>query len=136
MATAGADATVAIWTAGRQQPDQIFEGHGASIVSLAVSPDGTKTRVCVLGPYGSGLVARLTVRSRCWKSIRRMSTASHSHRMEDRLVSVDYDRELRIWPSAGVVPRMPSHWHHPLTLLSSRLTAKSQRAEPTARFAF
>src|SRR5215470_11551238 len=42
MATAGADAKVAIWTVGRQQPDQILEGHRAPIVSLAVSPDGAR----------------------------------------------------------------------------------------------
>src|SRR5215471_1734109 len=40
MATAGADGRIAIWTPGRLQPDQIFEGHLAPIVSLAVSPDG------------------------------------------------------------------------------------------------
>src|SRR5690349_9928452 len=42
MATAGADARIAIWTAGRQQPDRVFDGHGAPIVSLAVSPDGAR----------------------------------------------------------------------------------------------
>src|SRR3954463_3070002 len=39
-ATAGADGKIAIWTAGRQQPDDILEGHSAPIVALAVSPDG------------------------------------------------------------------------------------------------
>src|SRR5215472_4530667 len=42
MVTAGADAKIAIWTAGRQQPDRVFEGHRAPIVSLAVSPDGVR----------------------------------------------------------------------------------------------
>src|SRR5258708_6022876 len=42
MATAGADAKVAIWTSGRQQPDEIFEGHRGPIVALAVSPDGER----------------------------------------------------------------------------------------------
>ena len=37
--TAGADARIAIWTAGTK-PDQILEGHTAPIVALAVSPDG------------------------------------------------------------------------------------------------
>src|SRR5215472_13462153 len=40
MATAGADAKIALWTAGRPQPDEILEGHTAPIVALAVSPDG------------------------------------------------------------------------------------------------
>src|SRR5947207_15937188 len=40
MATAGADAKIPLWTAGRQQPDEVLEGHTAPIVALAVSPDG------------------------------------------------------------------------------------------------
>ena len=39
--TAGADARIAVWTAGRPQPDQVLEGHVAPIVALAVSPDGS-----------------------------------------------------------------------------------------------
>src|SRR6202158_2887314 len=35
MVTAGADARIAIWTTGRQQPDQILEGHRAPVVALA-----------------------------------------------------------------------------------------------------
>jgi len=42
MATAGADGRIAIWTPARQQPDRIFEGHRAPIVSIAVSPDGAR----------------------------------------------------------------------------------------------
>src|SRR5215470_11375084 len=42
MATAGADAKIAIWTPGRQLPDRLFEGHTAPIVSLVVSPDGAR----------------------------------------------------------------------------------------------
>src|SRR6202011_4410261 len=41
MATAGADARIAIWTAGRQQPDEVSEGDSAPIAALAVSPDGS-----------------------------------------------------------------------------------------------
>ncbi|MEY9800173.1 WD40 repeat protein [Bradyrhizobium ottawaense] len=40
MITAGADARIAVWTAGRRQPDRVFEGHVGPIVALAVSPDG------------------------------------------------------------------------------------------------
>src|SRR6516164_4441062 len=29
MATAGMDARIGVWTPGRQQPDQVFEGHAA-----------------------------------------------------------------------------------------------------------
>jgi cytochrome c len=41
MVTAGADARIAIWTVGRQQPDRILEGHQGPIVALAVSPDAS-----------------------------------------------------------------------------------------------
>jgi len=40
IATAGADAHIAIWTPSHQQPDKILDGHIGPIASLAVSPDG------------------------------------------------------------------------------------------------
>jgi cytochrome c len=40
VVTAGADAHIAIWRPGHQQPDKVFDGHTAPIVSLAISPDG------------------------------------------------------------------------------------------------
>ena len=39
-ATAGADGRIAIWTAGKTEPDAVLEGHTAPIAALAVSPDG------------------------------------------------------------------------------------------------
>ena len=39
-ATAGADGRIAIWTAGKAEPDTVLEGHEAPIAALAVSPDG------------------------------------------------------------------------------------------------
>jgi cytochrome c len=39
VATAGADGRIAIWTAGRRQPDKVFEGHTGPIAAIAVSPD-------------------------------------------------------------------------------------------------
>src|SRR3979409_1847162 len=41
-ATAGADGRIAIWSAGKTQPDAVLEGHTAPIAALAVSPDGTR----------------------------------------------------------------------------------------------
>src|SRR6476646_11250718 len=38
--TAGADGRIAIWVAGKPQPDTVLEGHTAPIVALSVSPDG------------------------------------------------------------------------------------------------
>ena len=40
IATAGADAHIAIWSPGKQQPDSMLDGHTGPIVGLAVSPDG------------------------------------------------------------------------------------------------
>ncbi len=105
MATAGADAKIAVWTPGRQQPDQVFEGHTAPIVSLAASPDG----------------ARLA--SASWDhTVRIWSVEDGSHQVLEGhsqnvngvvftpdgrlLVSVGYDRELRIWPLRGGTPNL------------------------------
>ncbi|MGO8910302.1 MAG: c-type cytochrome [Bradyrhizobium sp.] len=105
MVTAGADAKVAIWTPGRQQPDRVFEGHGAPIVSLAVSPNG----------------ARLASASwdhtvRVWSLADGAPQVLEGHAQNVNgvaftpdgrsLVSVGYDRELRIWPLAGGTPNV------------------------------
>src|SRR5207302_9824559 len=39
--TGGADGRIAIWTAGRDQPDTVLQGHTAPIAALSISPDGT-----------------------------------------------------------------------------------------------
>src|SRR6476660_140597 len=39
-ATAGADGRIAIWTAGKAEPDAVLEGHSGPISALAVSSDG------------------------------------------------------------------------------------------------
>jgi cytochrome c len=105
MATAGADARIAIWTRGRQEPDQVLEGHGAPIVSLAVSPDGTKlasaswdhtVRIWSLGD-GAEQVLEGHVQN----------VNGVAFMPDDRsLVSVGYDRQLRIWPLVGGTPKV------------------------------
>ncbi len=40
IATAGADAHIAIWTPGRPHPDTVLDGHSGPIADLALSPDG------------------------------------------------------------------------------------------------
>ena len=40
VVTAGADAHIAVWSAGQTQPEKVFDGHSAPVSNLAVSPDG------------------------------------------------------------------------------------------------
>ncbi|OKO91950.1 hypothetical protein AC629_01220 [Bradyrhizobium sp. NAS80.1] len=103
MATAGADAKVAIWTAGRQQPDRVFEGHTAPIVSLAVSPDGARlataswdhtVRVWSLGDGAQQILEG---------HVQNVNGVAFT--LDGRsLVSVGYDCELRIWPLVEGTP--------------------------------
>ncbi len=97
MATAGADARIAIWTAGRQQPDAVFEGHRAPIAGLAVSPDGSKLASASwdssvrIWPLHSGVKRVLEGHS---QNVNGVAFAPDGK----SLVSVGYDLTLRIWP--------------------------------------
>lgn len=103
MATAGADAKIAIWTPGRQQPDRVFAGHGAPIVSLAVSPDGARLASASWDH---------TVRIWSLSDGTQQVLEGHAQNVNGvaftpdgrSLVSAGYDRELRIWPLAGGTP--------------------------------
>src|SRR5215475_4941584 len=103
MATAGADARIAIWTPGRQQPDRVFEGHGAPIVSLAVSPDGARLasaswdHTVRLWSLGDGAQQVLEGHAQNVNGVAFMPDGRS-------LVSVGYDRELRIWPLVAGTP--------------------------------
>jgi len=105
MVTAGADARIAIWTVGRQEPDMVLEGHLGPIVSLAVSPDGTK------------------LASASWDhTVRVWAIADGAQRVLEghtqnvngvafmpdgrSLVSVGYDLQLRIWTIADGGPNV------------------------------
>jgi cytochrome c len=105
MATAGADARIAIWTTGRQQPDTIFEGHGAPIVSLAVSPNGTRIasaswdHTVRIWSLGDGAQQVLEGHAQNVNGVAFVPDGRS-------LVSVGYDRELRIWPLAGGTPNV------------------------------
>ena len=95
IATASEDATIAIWTAGKAEPEIVLKGHTAPIAALAVSPDGK------------------TLASASWDhTVRLWSLAGgaprvlegHSQSVNDvafapsgALVSAGYDATLRIW---------------------------------------
>jgi cytochrome c len=104
MATAGADAQIAIWTAGRAKPDIVFGGHDAPIVALAVSPDRTLLasaswdRSVRLWPLdGSGKPRVLEGHKQNVNGIAFTPDGQS-------LVSVGYDLTLRIWRLSGGAP--------------------------------
>ncbi|TMK50365.1 MAG: c-type cytochrome [Alphaproteobacteria bacterium] len=105
MATAGADARIAIWTAGRQQPDEVFEGHRGPIVSLAVSSDGSTLASASwdstvrLWPLGSGSKRVLEGHSQNVNGVAFTPDGKS-------LVSVGYDLTLRIWPLVAGSPEV------------------------------
>ncbi|MBN9602114.1 MAG: c-type cytochrome [Afipia felis] len=104
MASAGADAQIAIWTVGRAKPDMILSGHEAPIVALAISPDRT---MLASASWDSSL--------RLWPldgSGKSRVLEGHTQNVNGvaftpdglSLVSVGYDLTLRIWPLAGGAP--------------------------------
>ncbi|WGD49439.1 c-type cytochrome [Bradyrhizobium sp. CB1650] len=96
MITAGADARIAVWTAGRQHPDQLLEGHTGPVAALDVSPDGSKLAS-----------ASWDHSVRLWSLTDGSSRAFEGHAQNvngvafapdgKSLVSVGYDLTLRIW---------------------------------------
>ena len=97
VATAGADGKIAIWTAGRPQPDNILEGHSAPIVALALSPDGAMLASAAwdstvrLWPLGSGEQRVLEGHT---QNVNGVAFAPDGK----SLISVGYDLTVRIWP--------------------------------------
>ena len=69
VATAGADAHIAIWTQGQPQPDRVLDGHSGPIAALAVN---RRTARCSPPPPGTAPSAcgRLpAARRACWKAM-------------------------------------------------------------------
>jgi len=100
MATAGADGRVAIWTPGRPQPDQVFEGHSGPVAGLAISPDGSKlasaswdhtVRILSLPDGGTRVLQGHS------QNVNGVAFAPDGK----SLVSVGYDLTARIWRLPG-----------------------------------
>ncbi len=100
MATAGADGQIAIWTPGRQLPDQVFEGHTGPIVGLAASPDASKLASASWDHtvrVSSLLDGATRVLEGHLQNVNGVAFAPDGK----SLVSVGYDRTMRIWHLPG-----------------------------------
>lgn len=110
-ATAGADGRIAIWTAGKAEPDTVLEGHEAPISALAASPDGTMLasaswdHTIRLWPLSGGPARVLEGHT---QNVNGVAFSPDGR----TLVSVSYDLSVRIWPlsgpSAATVVTIPS----------------------------
>jgi cytochrome c len=96
IATAGADAHIAIWTQGLAQPDRVLDGHSGPIAALAQSPDGkllasaSWDRTVRLWPLAGGAPRVLE------GNAMNVNGVAFSPDGSD-LVSAGYDASLRIW---------------------------------------
>lgn len=111
MVTAGADARIAVWSAGKSQPDAVFEGHAAPVASLAVSPDGawlasaSWDHTVRLWPLNGGTPRVLEGHS---QNVNGVAFSPDGR----AVISVGYDAAVRIWPVAGdgspIVRQLPT----------------------------
>jgi cytochrome c len=100
LATASEDGTIAIWTQGKTEPDQVLKGHTAAVAGIAGSPDGKMVATASwdhtvrLWPLGDGVPRVLQGHSQGVNAV--VFTPDGS-----ALVSAGYDTTLRIWPLSG-----------------------------------
>ncbi len=110
IATAGADAHIAIWTPGKQEPDSVLNGHTGPIVNLAVSPDGATLasaswdHTARLWPLKGGTPRVLEGNA---QSVNGVAFTPDGK----QIITAGYDATLRIWQVAGdgvVVRNLPT----------------------------
>lgn len=100
MITAGEDGQIGIWRPGASQPQTIFKGHTAPIVSVAIAPDGASIasaswdRTVRIWPLAGGPPRILEGHTQNVNSVAFMPD-NHA------LVSAGYDATVRIWPLDG-----------------------------------
>jgi cytochrome c len=100
IVTAGADAHIAIWTPGQQQPDKILDDHSGPIVSVAVSPDNTILasaswdRTIRVWPLNGGEPRVLEGNAQSANGVAFSPDGKN-------VVGAGYDATIRIWPLNG-----------------------------------
>ncbi len=100
VATGGADGRIALWAAGKQQPDTALEGHNAPIAAVAVSPDGKTLasaswdRTVRLWPLAGGAPRVLEGHT---QNVNGVAFSPDGR----AVISVGYDLTVRIWPREG-----------------------------------
>ena len=96
IVTAGADAHIAIWTKGKQDPDTVLDGHKGPIAGLAVSADG-KLLASASWDHTVRLWALDGAAPRVFEgNAQNVNGVAFSPDGHD-LVSAGYDATLRIW---------------------------------------
>ena len=117
IATSGADARIAIWQPGEQQPQTVLEGHTAPVVALAVSPDGATLasaawdRTARLWPLAGGAPRVLEGHEQNVNGVAFMPDGSAA-------VTVGYDATLRIWSLTGAASPMVTTLPTPLNAVA------------------
>ena len=115
--TAGADGRIAIWSAGKTQPDIVLEGHTAPIVALAVSPDRTTLasaswdQTVRVWPLAGGTPRVLEGHT---QNVNGVAFAPDGR----TLVSVGYDLSVRIWPLTGTASPIVVTMRSPLNAVA------------------